>query len=184
MNIVDIVEIIPNALWSAWFEGHEVSELDRLFEQWADLEYLDNFFAENEADLSTDFYNKCSIAQAVEITYDDAPKFEEKILIAAEGKGKLSLGDIFRPLDKEARINISWEKSKAYGGGRNWLRIYGIRIATDVYVITGGAIKLTQKMQDREHTNLELDKLNAVKLFLKERDIESSDDLSYIDFDE
>jgi hypothetical protein len=47
------------------------------------------------------------------------------------------------------------------------LRIYAIRLEANVYIVTGGAIKLTHLMQDKEHTVLELEKLNKCKAFLK-----------------
>ena len=36
----------------------------------------------------------------------------------------------------------------------------------NVYVITGGAIKLTRTMQEREHTSKELTKLNECRQYL------------------
>ncbi|WP_233555828.1 hypothetical protein [Bacteroides sp. AM10-21B] len=47
------------------------------------------------------------------------------------------------------------------------MRIYAIRLEANVYIVTGGAIKLTHLMQDKEHTVLELEKLNKCKAFLK-----------------
>lgn len=49
-----------------------------------------------------------------------------------------------------------------------------------MYIITGGAIKLTAKMQDREHTQRELDKLNACRDFLRINGIFDQD--SFIDY--
>lgn len=54
------------------------------------------------------------------------------------------------------------------------------RIEPNVYIVTGGAIKLTAKMQDREHTIIELDKLNACKRFLQQNGIFDKD--SFIDY--
>ena len=62
----------------------------------------------------------------------------------------------------------------------SWVRVYAIRIETDIFVITGGAIKLTPLMQDREHTKVELDKLNRCKEFLKSNGIFDQD--SFIDY--
>jgi len=42
---------------------------------------------------------------------------------------------------------------------------------------TGGAIKLTLKMQDREHTNIELSKIEKCKRFLLETGIVDVDGL-------
>lgn len=56
----------------------------------------------------------------------------------------------------------NWDRTKH----ASWLRIYAIRIDPNVYIVTGGAIKLTAKMQDREHTQIELEKLNKCRNFL------------------
>ena len=45
------------------------------------------------------------------------------------------------------------------------------KILNIVYIITGGAIKLTQKMQDRKHTNIELRKIENCRRFLLDQGI-------------
>lgn len=60
------------------------------------------------------------------------------------------------------------KKSKAK---RNWLRLYALRVDKNVYIITGGTIKLTQKMQDRKHTNIELGKIDRCRRYLIGRGI-------------
>jgi hypothetical protein len=49
-----------------------------------------------------------------------------------------------------------------------------------VYVITGGAIKLTLKMKEREHTKLELAKMERVRSFLLNENI--IDDDSFVEY--
>ena len=48
----------------------------------------------------------------------------------------------------------------------SWLRLYAIRLESGRFIITGGAIKLTATMQEREHTLEELNKLNKVRDYL------------------
>ena len=48
------------------------------------------------------------------------------------------------------------------------MRIYAIKLDKDVFVITGGAIKLTRTMQERAHTQRELERLERVRNFLLE----------------
>jgi len=43
------------------------------------------------------------------------------------------------------------------------LRIYAIKVGDSAYIITGGAIKLTATMQEREHTLAELQKMELVR---------------------
>jgi hypothetical protein len=45
--------------------------------------------------------------------------------------------------------------------------LYAIRIADNVYVVSGAGIKLTETMNDRPHLKTELKKLKAVSTFLK-----------------
>jgi len=59
----------------------------------------------------------------------------------------------------KARINIGW------------LRLYAIRLTANCYVVTGGAIKLTQDMK-RTHLIYELSKLERAKNFLRNNGID------------
>lgn len=54
------------------------------------------------------------------------------------------------------------------------------RVEPNVYIVTGGAIKLTATMQEREHTQRELAKLNACRDYLKQNGVFDRD--SFIDF--
>ena len=62
----------------------------------------------------------------------------------------------------------------------SWLRVYAIRLTTGAYIITGGAIKLTFKMEERDHTKRELDKIERVRNFLINEHI--IDDDSFIEY--
>ena len=74
---------------------------------------------------------------------------------------------------------------KAYGTNyQSWLRIYAIRIG-NVYVITGGAIKLTHLMEERPHTQKEIEKLINVLASLKKEGFDHPDafDCDYYSFE-
>lgn len=88
--------------------------------------------------------------------------------MAEDEKGK-HLSEFFKPLhNKEAGTAYDLQQLKAYGNLSNsFLRIYAIRYGNS-YVITGGAIKLTDQMKDRKHTKEELYKLDLVRDYLKE----------------
>lgn len=57
----------------------------------------------------------------------------------------------------------------------SWLRIYAIKLDPGIYVITGGAIKLTRTMQEREHTLVELARMEKVRSFMIANDISDMD---------
>jgi hypothetical protein len=74
---------------------------------------------------------------------------------------------LFQPLSYDLVTNNIFEKKKAYGiRNKTWLRIYALKAGEDMYIVTGGAIKLTATMKEREHTQAELVKLEACKQFL------------------
>ena len=94
------------------------------------------------------------------------------------------LDGLFHPLslaDNRAH-ELTREKARNWDRAQHpsWLRIYAIRIEPNVYIVTGGAIKLTATMQEREHTQKELDKLNACRDFLKQNGVFDQD--SFVDF--
>ncbi len=185
MKIVELTRIIPKTLWAARFEGNDENEFDRTFTQWENSEYLDAFFTAHERDLVKEFYGYCSVSQAVSITMSEADAFERQLLSVAQGQDlEKRLGDIFKPLDKSVRIKIVNEKSKAYGtGAKSWLRIYAVRLNYNFFVISGSTIKLTKTMNEREHLQNELKKLDVLVKFLKELNIETVEDWGYIDFE-
>ena len=65
-------------------------------------------------------------------------------------------------------------------GHSSWLRIYAIKFEQGVYVITGGVIKLTLKIEEREHTRIELKKLEMVRQYLLAENIVDED--GFLDF--
>lgn len=126
-----------------------------------------NLFIENFEDLKS-FFKIERIAQAVEDTLEDAEALEELVL---EFPYTEHLDKLFKPLDiTDTRITeLTREKARNWDRDRHpsWLRIYAIRLEPNVYVVTGGAIKLSRTMQEWEHTAFELDKLNRCKAYLK-----------------
>ncbi|MDF1573166.1 MAG: hypothetical protein P1P82_16280 [Bacteroidales bacterium] len=84
------------------------------------------------------------------------------------------LEEIFTPLSDYQSNDLKIDKRKAKS---TWLRLYAIRVDKSVYIITGGSIKLTQKMQNRGHTMHELKKLESCKNFLIQKGIEDIDDI-------
>ena len=94
------------------------------------------------------------------------------------------LSKIFRPLDNNQASDVMLQKEKArlkrkYGHS-SWLRLYAIKLIQGNYIITGGAIKLTATMQEREHTRQELVKIDKVRRYLMEEGI--IDDEGFIEY--
>ena len=166
-------------LWAVKEPDKEHDELTSLFEKWNNADYLLDFFIDNIEDLKNNFHVE-KVSEAIQDTFEDADELEEIIL---EFPYTESLDGLFMPLDITDTRCTELTRRKARNWNRNkhasWLRIYAIRLEPNVYVVTGGAIKLTQRMQDKEHTSLELEKLNKCKEFLKYNGVFDKD--SFID---
>ena len=82
----------------------------------------------------------------------------------------------------EAILMLQKEKArlKRKYGHSSWLRLYAIKLIQGNYIITGGAIKLTATMQEREHTRQELVKIDKVRRYLLEEGI--IDDEGFIEY--
>ena len=188
-KIINIFAVVDGALLAVQYVYFKEHEFARIFQNWTDVEYLENFFETHKVDLQSGYHltkiGYISIEEAVFQTIEEAEAFEEYILKVAE-KGKenedQTLQDlVFKPLHKND-ITIKHQETKAYGvNSRSWLRLYAIRISSNCYVISGGAIKLTRSMNEREHTRKELVKLKILTSYLKGIGFEDADDYGIIE---
>lgn len=152
-------------LWAVMYDGDSINFFDKVFDCWNDFEWLRSFFKEHSSDLAS-YFHITDIDSAVFDTVDDAYRLECLIL---DINPDANLDEIFRPLENSRMQEVVLGREKAKGKRTthaSWLRIYAIRLDAGVYIITGGAIKLTATMQEREHTLNELIRLNNVRDFL------------------
>jgi hypothetical protein len=180
MRIGAIFAIQQSTLFSVAYDN-ELMEFKRLFDLWiSEIEYLENFFEENKDDLNSNFYGSISIEEAIERTRKQAIGFRKKFLQLIQEADPNKLQSIFRPLSNSSYQlkSLSKEKSKA-----DWLRIYAVRISENTYVISRGAIKLTQTMNERPHLQAELQKLEITKRFLIENGLTDESDFGFFEFE-
>jgi hypothetical protein len=174
-----------NNLTAVRFEGNEVNEFEKLFDNWTDVEFLFNFFEEHIEDLESGFYTDTSIDNAVNKTIEEAEDLEEIILGLSESgeyDDSQTLQSLFKPLDnRKSGLEVHQEEKASGSKRKSWLRIYAIRIAANTYVVSGGAIKLTETMNEREHLLKELDKLKVVKDFLIKKELFDEDDFDFLE---
>lgn len=171
----------PNPkLYAVLYDGEEKDAFEQLFENWQDPAYLLDFFTEHETDLQSSFYD-CTIMEAVRITREEANDFRD-LIVETKDNGQIEdtgkIYDLFKVLSESEYRFVNLRKHKAYGPDEDtWLRIYAIEVE-DCFLITGGAIKLTKRMDEREHTRNELEKLERVKNELKSLGIFDQDGLA------
>lgn len=168
MKIITIFERSKDCLYAAMYDDSNQDALDILRDQWSDTEELRKFFIQYRRDYEA-YYGKVKVSVIVEKAIDDGDLLFEKLFELAKDESGEHLSHFFKPLhNKEAGKAYDLQQLKAYGTlSSSFLRLYAIRYGTS-YVITGGAIKLTDRMKDRDHTKTELYKLDLVKDYLKE----------------
>ena len=178
MTFDDITE--NGKLWAVRFNGEPENELSKLFAKWNDADWLRSFFIENIDDLSS-YFKIMDITQAVKDTIEDSDELE-CVFLDLSPEADLSM--FFRPLSNSETSDVMLQKEKARLKRRlrhsSWLHLYAIKLVSGVYIITGGAIKLTATMQEREHTRNELTKLEKVHRYLLEENI--TDDIGFMEY--
>lgn len=167
-------------LWAVRYDGEEDNALYVLFDKWNDVMWLRTFFKENIADL-TSYFHLTDINHAIEDTIEDSERLQELIMDLSP---EANLEEIFHPLEnyRTANMLLGKEKARLKRGSHHtsWLRIYAIKLSDGVFIITGGAIKLTLRMDERAHTQEELNKLEQTRNFLMQENIIDND--SFIEY--
>lgn len=158
-----IVSIFAKNVYSFHYDCETDNEFDRLMDLWTDVNYLRSY--------------------AIRNSEEDVYRFIKHILLCAEeiqdllddiSQGKKSYNVYFQPLlQSENYINrLELHKGKITG---NQLRLYAIKIDASCFVITGGAIKMSQKMNDHPDTLAELGKLAKARSYFEKNGVFDED---------
>jgi hypothetical protein len=162
--------IFDENLFAFHYENESKNELDCLLDEWNDIEYLDTFYNENKRQIENNTYLRINNEdEFIDIVIDNAQNIDE---ILEKLSNNNDLDSFFEMLNINQNMFEILSKRK---GRQNLLRIYAIKIDSNCYVITGGAIKITETMQGHQDTLLELPKLEKCKQYLKENDVFDSD---------
>lgn len=167
-------------LWAVRYDGKSDNALSMVFNQWKEVLYLRSFFKQNWSDMSS-FYKIKDLRTAIEDTIEDSDELESLLLSLSSED---DLDSLFHPLENfritEMLLGREKARLKRTISHSSWLRIYAIKLEQGVYIITGGAIKLTLRMDEREHTRRELKKMEKVRQYLLEENIVDED--GFLDF--
>ena len=157
---MEIVNIFATYLYSFQYNTSSINEYDRLIALWRDVEYVNKFAKDNNVKNTDDFVAK--VMQDAK----DISLFLTNIV-----KDGSLLGTYFSPYnDNEMGFKVlSLQKGKNKKGSN--LRLYAIKIAENLFVITGGAIKITQTTQEHPDMKEEHSKLNLAKQYLESKEV-------------
>ena len=157
MRITSILPIIENKLFRVVYDNNEENILKLLYEQWTDTLWLREFSIRYQDDLKK-IEEPIKNKEAVKRTIEDADQLF-KTLYESDGE---NLATFFRPLHnkEEPDLRDNQQQKGRIERPRTWLRIYAVHYDSK-YIVTGGAIKLTQKM-NRAHLKEQLSKLDLL----------------------
>jgi hypothetical protein len=171
-------------LFSIKSEKENLSEFELFFLRMRDQEWLFNFFRRNLLELKI-FDASLSIEKAILKTSLEIEQIEES-LYQTFNNGcygeDIGLDQIFRPLHNHEYEIIDLQKTKTKADKkliRNpWCRLYAIRVERNLFIVTGGGIKLTRRMEELGYLKNELKKIDHARVFLKLHNILSGSDLN------
>lgn len=172
MKIVDI--FADQRLFSFQYEGEKENEFDKVMEFWTDVNLVREYGKVNG------ITDKSKLNQFVNAINYNAEYLEDWLDDIKNGKD--ALDEFFEPLDSKekrkeeklyrAECVITKQKAKRYV-----LRIYALRIDLDTYIITGGAIKWSEKMDGHDDTKKELIKFEEAIIYLDDNGVFDKDSL-------
>jgi len=172
-------------LWAAKYDEETEDALTQFFKFSQDPELMAKFCSENIDDIRCKFGYDIDPETAASELMDEADELMHLIVrLAKRQPCSGSLQQAFKPLNNELNITVlqtSKASSKTKARREPRLRIYAVRIDEHTYVVTGGAIKLTNSMQDRPHTEEQLRRVNMVRDWLKREGISYPDDLNVLE---
>lgn len=162
-----------------YYGKHELHKLSLL---WSDPYYLADFYEKNEQYFEVEYWKGITPEKFAEDVIYHSPKIFDELRRKAISN---QLDESFEALDpkidgKQTGEKISRAKAK-FGqiSSNRAFRIYAIKIDSNCFLITGGAIKITLEMDGAEHTKNELNKINFV--YNKAQSEHIFDKLSFFD---
>jgi len=157
-----IVPIFADKLFAFHYKGEAVNEFDRLMDLWTDIAFLIDYLKEN---------NITNVKKIVKDILQDAEQIQD--FLDNISINKEPYGFYFEPLQNSERNKLlAFQKGKIK---ENILRYYAIKLDENCFVITGGAIKMSQKMQEHPDTTNELKKLEKARVYLKQNGVFDED---------
>ena len=131
-------------------------------DNWTDIAYLYDFALRNKV---------LNVDQFIEKIVHDAEQVQDVLNDIVERNKKFA--GFFEPLNLSSnKMGLDYQKGKIK---QNQLRYYAIRIDIETYLITGGAIKMSQTMQGHHDTFKELTKLIKARTYFNQRGIINED---------
>lgn len=178
---MEAVSIYGSNIYSIKYDQYNENEFDRLLDRWNDYTYLFDFFTQNESLLNNSYWSQYGMTvESAMLQIERESAALEEIFDKLAESDTPDYDSLFHPLDGPYKYEYIHTPVKMYGTETpSLLRLYAIKIEPNVYIITGGGIKLGREIQSspdlRTHILQEID---DVRLWLKKQGINFKEDLN------
>jgi hypothetical protein len=169
-------------LWSTCYPEHEINEEIKdiysilMDDKWADDKYLLEFIKQNKECLNDNYWAGVDMFEIINNIKIEMASFDEELYLADQNKqmnNSRSLDKIFLKLHQNIyslnTFNETYRKARP-NLSRSIIRLYGIELSDKTIIITGGTLKLKQKMIG-ENFDIELKNLKRVQTYLNKQGI-------------
>ena len=162
VDLMKIISIFAEQLFSFHYDNEKDNEYGRLMDLWTDAGYLQSYAISNKV---SDVYG------FIDDVSEDAEQIQD--FLENISQNNQPYGFYFEALqESERKKPLSFQKGKII---KNRLRFYAIKLEDNCFVITGGAIKMSQQMQDHPDTDKELKKLSKARNYLSQNGVFDED---------
>lgn len=178
---------IDDGLLAIKFDENELNEFEVLFELWNDTEFLMDFCNKNKADIFNGIFKIGNLEAFILAIKAEALELERILhLYASRGQnlnGRYLLENIFQQFhasqtpstilqQSDVRVNRNYTKVPL-------LRIYALKLGANCFVVTGGAIKIYATTNESFENTKVIARMNSVRDYLREANIECQAELKY-----
>lgn len=180
-----IETIYDKHLYSIRYEGDELSVLDRLLDDWTDVDKVVDFMERHGNYLKSAFWSSkigCpeDAARKVLREAEAYSEFFDNLDENSHNGLKPDFDSYFKELGGKYKFQYVYVPLKGYGVEEpSFLRIYAIKIEPNCYLVVDGGIKLAKKIQDspelKDHVFKNID--NVID-FLQKTGIIDGEDLN------
>ena len=166
---MEIEEIYKPYIYSIKYDDQEYCEFDRLFDAWNDMTEVVDFMRSHQEYLNNPIWGQTYTPEsAARKVRDEANELDDLFYRLSENTSDGEQPDYdshFKYLDGKYQV-YEYIPMKSYGTGKpSFLRMYAIKLKNNLYVITGGGIKLADTIQNspdlQKHVLQNIDKVRT-----------------------
>lgn len=163
-------------------DGQKVDIFTKLFDFWSNTEYLKDFFVNHKDELADSYWKGMTIDQAIDKVLNERENFEKElwsIETQQPGYEGRTIREVFKRLHISL-VSLDWSgemhRKARPDQPASIIRIYGIELQDGTIILTGGALKLTEKMLG-EQFDVARNQLARVQRYLNSEKIDSKEGL-------